>query len=381
MQQGFVRRLIPAIAMLAIAICVAACGGGSGHPSSVKLTIGPSGSAGQPVSAAGIGFYDGKYNSAGIEKAASWLGSPGTVKYAEDFIDATDWAHISDPWQLGDWKGTPYTMVWGVPMLPCGGPSTQCKTNIADYDLLAQGGADGYYKTLAQHLVSAGFGSSYIRIGWEFNGSDMAWGICNQEGSGLTSWASDFVPAYRNIVTSMRSVSGANFKFVWNPLESSNVSCPGVHLENYYPGDKYVDVIALDVYDGLGQTVSSDAARWSDLLNGLNGGEWTAETPFPINGQKFKGYGLDWVAPYAKEHGKLVSIPEWGLNTTNTNGGGGDDAYFVSHMASWIKANSNGPAIFWNYADGNMPLDIPNYTSGNTPNATAAFKAAFGAGS
>ena len=36
------------------------------------------------------------------------------------------------------------------------------------------------------------------------------------------------------------------------------------------------------------------------------------------------------------------------------------------------------PSLFWNYADGNMPLDIPNYTSGNTPNATAAFKAAFG---
>jgi hypothetical protein len=47
-------------------------------------------------------------------------------------------------------------------------------------------------------------------------------------------------------------------------------------------------------------------------------------------------------------------------------------------MASWIKTNATGPAIFWNFAEGNMPLDIPNYTSGNTPNATAAFRAAFG---
>jgi len=47
-------------------------------------------------------------------------------------------------------------------------------------------------------------------------------------------------------------------------------------------------------------------------------------------------------------------------------------------MASWIKTNATGPAIFWNFAEGNIPLDIPNYTSGDTPNATAAFRAAFG---
>ena len=47
-------------------------------------------------------------------------------------------------------------------------------------------------------------------------------------------------------------------------------------------------------------------------------------------------------------------------------------------MADWIKANATGPAIFWNYGGGTLPLDIPNYTNGGTPNATAAFKAAFG---
>ncbi|HXT88085.1 MAG TPA: glycosyl hydrolase [Trebonia sp.] len=382
MKQVFVRRFIPAVAMLAVAICVAACGGSGGHPSSVKLTIGPSNGASPATSAAGIGLYDGKYNSAGIEKAATWLGSAGSIKYAEDFIDATDWAHISEPWQLSDWKGTPYTMVWGVPMLPCGGPSTQCQTNVADYDLVASGGADGYFKTLAQNLVAAGFGSSYLRIGWEFNGSEMGWAVCNEQGEALSSWAKDFVPAFRNIVTSMRSVSGANFKIVWNPLVSSNVGCPGDKFENFYPGDSYVDAVALDVYDGLGQA-TSNAARWTDLLNGVNQGDYTPETPAPINGQKFTGYGLNWITAFGKEHNKEVSVPEWGLDETSTNGGGGDDAYFVSHMATWIKANATGPAVFWNYADGNMPLDIPNYTSSTppTPNATAAFKAAFGSGS
>jgi Glycosyl hydrolase family 26 len=329
------------------------------------------------ANAAGLGLYDGNSSPSGIETAASWLGSSGSIKYAQDFIDATDWSHISDPWQLSNWKGSPYTMVWGVPMLPCGGPSTQCATNTSDYAAVAAGSDNSYFETLAKNLVSAGFGSSYIRLGWEFNGSEMGWAICSQDGSGLSSWASDFVPAFRNIVTSMRSVSGAKFKFIWNPLDSSNVGCSGANLENFYPGDSYVDEVALDVYDGIGGTCT-DAARWTDLLDGVNSGGYTAVAPAAISGQTFQGYGLNWLAAFGKEHGKEIGLPEWGLEASGTNGGGGDDAYFVNQMADWIKANANGPAIFWNYGNGTLPLDIPNYTTGGTPDATAAFKTAFG---
>jgi hypothetical protein len=121
-------------------------------------------------------------------------------------------------------------MIWGVPMVPCGVPATRCATDVPDFNEVADGSADSYYKTLAQNLVSAGFGSSYIRLGWEFNGTWMGWSICNQDGSGLASWAGDFVPAFRNIVTSMRGVSGTDFKFIWNPIDSGNAGCPGANL-------------------------------------------------------------------------------------------------------------------------------------------------------
>jgi Glycosyl hydrolase family 26 len=378
-------RYLAILAAAGIVSFTAACGGSS--PSATTATgpwNGSSASAGSSsADAAGLGLYDGKSSPTGIEAAASWLGSSSSIKYAQDFIDATDWSHISNPWQLPNWKGNPFTMVWGVPMVPCGGPSTQCQTNVADYDEVANGGADSYYKTLAQNLVSAGFGSSYIRIGWEMNASSMGWSVCNQSGSGPTSWLNDFVPAFRNIVTSMRSVSGASFKFIWNPIDSSSSSCPGIHLEDLYPGDSYVDVVALDVYDGIGAKISSDATRFTDLLNGVGSGGYTAVTPNAVNGQKFagEGYGLKWLAAFGKEHNKEISLPEWGLESTTQNNGGGDDAYFMTQMADWIKANATGPALFWNSGDGTLPLDIPNYTNGNTPNATAAFKAAFGTAS
>ena len=357
---------------------------GSGHSasptasaSSSAPSAGAGGSSGTPFAdAGGLGLYDGQSSPSGIETAASWLGGTSSIKYAQDFIDATDWSHIENPWQLGNWKGTPLTMVWGVPMLPCGAPATQCATNVSDFNQVADGGADSYFKTLAQNLVNGGFGTSYIRLGWEFNGNWMGWSVCSSDGSGLTSWANDFVSAYRNIVTSMRSVSGANFKFIWNPLDSSNTGCPGASLENFYPGDDYVDVVALDVYDGIGGTVS-DATRWNDMLEGVNTGGYTPVQPESINGQSFEGYGLNWLAAFGKEHDKEVGLPEWGLCAEGENGGGGDDSYFMTQMADWIKTYATGPAIFWNYGDGTLALNIPGYTSSDTPDATAAFKSAF----
>jgi hypothetical protein len=178
----------------------------------------------------------------------------------------------------------------------------------------------------------------------------------------------------------MRSVAGANFKFIWNPIDSSNASCPGANLESFYPGDNYVDMVALDAYDGIGEATPTDADRFTDILTGVNAGGWTAVTPQAINGQSFTGYGLNWLAAFGKAHGKQIGLPEFGLLSSGTDGGGGDDASFITNMAAWIKANASGPVIFWNEGDGTLTLNIPNYTNGGTPNATAAFLAAFAGG-
>jgi hypothetical protein len=322
-------------------------------------------------SAGVLGIYDSSHSPTGIEAAADWLGSPQDIHYAEDFLDATSWSSISDPsWFMSQWKGTPFTMVWGVPMMPCGASSTSCSPNASEFDAVASGADDGYYKTLAQNLIAGGFGSSYIRLGWELQGSWFPWNICNADGQ------KDFVPAFRNIVTSMRSASGANFKFIWNPDDSSNTSCSG-QVEDYYPGDSYVDMVSVDVYDTNGGS-DTDSTRWTELLNGVNAGGWTATTPEPINGQTFEGYGLNWLVAFAREHDKEIGLPEWGLWSTSSNGGG-DDSYFVNQMAAWIKSYATGPTIFWNYDNGAdaTVLTIPDETTGDVPDATSAFKSDF----
>jgi hypothetical protein len=335
-------------------------------PSASSVAQPPSGSDSSGV----LGIYDGNHSSASIEATADWLGSPHDVQYAMDFVDDTSLSTISDPsWFISQWQGTPYKMVWGVPMVPCGAPSTECNPNASAFDSVASGADDSYYTTLAQNLVAGGFGSSYIRLGWEFQGGWFPWTICNSDGQ------KDFVAAFRNIVTSMRSVSGANFQFIWNPDDSADTSCSG-QLEDYYPGDSYVNMVALDVYDMNG-AVDSDSARWTDMVNGVNAGGWTATHPESINGQSFEGYGLNWLVAFANEHGREIGLPEWGLWSSD-NDGGGDDPYFVNQMASWIKTNATGPSIFWDYDSGATGTVLTtNAITGGVPDASAAFRTDF----
>ncbi len=88
------------MAIAGIATFTAACGSPSGSPSAKATTSWSSANAsrGSSTVAPGLGLYDGKSGPAGIETAAKWLGSSSSIKYAGDFIDATNWSNISAPW-------------------------------------------------------------------------------------------------------------------------------------------------------------------------------------------------------------------------------------------------------------------------------------------
>jgi hypothetical protein len=80
--------------------------------------------------------------------------------------------------------------------------------------------------------------------------------------------------------------------------------------------------------------------------------------------------GLNWLVSFGSNHNKPLSFPEWGLGTTTSPAGsgnvsGGDDAYFVNQVASFITDHNFIEAGLWDYKG-----QFPN--SSENPNATAA---------
>ena len=305
------------------------------NPSPPTTTTSPPtttlGSSSPSNAASVLGVYAGPASSSDIALTNSVVGHK--VRYAMDFLDGSSWATISDPsWFLSQWQGTGYQMIWGVPMLPNSGASLAVG---------ATGAYDSYFQALASAFVSGGQGASIIRLGWEFNGSWFPWAAGGQ--------ATAFVQYWRQIVTTMQSVSGANFQFEWNPTRGDM----GVgNLANYYPGNAYVSIIGLDVYDLEWGSYPGPQAEWQHMLT--------------------QSYGLDWLASFGASQGKPLAFPEWGLGW-NSGGmvSGGDNAYFVEQMANWIDTHNVVNAILWDYGSGAIP------NSAGYPNATAALATSF----
>ena len=57
---------------------------------------------------------------------------------------------------------------------------------------------------------TTGEGDAILRLGWEFNGTWYPWSVTNRTD------AAHFVGYFRHIVSTMRAVPGADFRFVWN---------------------------------------------------------------------------------------------------------------------------------------------------------------------
>ena len=309
-------------------VAIPAAEGGTAAPSSV------------------LGVYVGYQAPATVKAFGNSIGAQPA--YAMDFLDGDSWSALVDsaPSYFAAWKGSGYSMVWGIPILP----------NATDYSLAdgAAGDYNSYFLTLAQDMVAGGQGSSIVRIGWEFNGGWFPWAANGQ--------AAAFIGYWQQIVDTMRSVPGQDFKFEWNPTAGDL----GVgNLADYYPGSAYVDYVGLDVYDQNWSTYPGGAAEFANIES--------------------EGFGLDWLSSFAAAQGKSIVLPEWGLGTVAGDGGlpytaenaqtsGGDDPTFINDMAQWIQANGVVEASYWQFG-------IDALSPSSNPNSYAAFVSDFGVGS
>jgi hypothetical protein len=277
------------------------------------LTAGSFAFGAAPASAATspLGVYVGAADPAGVRKFNQWLGRP--VTYAMDFFSGESWESIESPgWWLDAWKDTPYKMVYSVPILP---------DNAGTLQQGATGAYNDHFRKLAQLLVAKGEGDAILRLGWEFNGNWFRWAASSDPQA--------FVGYWREIVTTMRSVPGANFEFDWCP----NGGPTNMPADKAYPGDAYVDFIGMDSYD------AGWAEGWQDPAK-----RWTSNLTQP--------FGLQWQRDFAAAHNKPMSYGEWGLWVRDDGHGGGDAPSYIQKMHDWISHNDVAFAIYFDHEGG-----------------------------
>lgn len=271
--------------------------------------------AGQPA----IGFYTGPADTAEHDQLSAWLGNEAT--YTVDFLDdSQSWNNIANysDWMLDPWaawvKANPdRRLVISMPML-----------NQDSSGMLvegANGAYDQYFRTLGQEIVDKGLGNSVIRLGWEANGDWYPW----KASTNPEAWKAYF----RRIVGILRSVEP---KVAGQPPQNFQIdltynrgtSGTNIKFDTMYPGDDVVDIIGMDVYDTKWMdNTSPPEARWDEVVN--------------------QEMGLNDYRAFAALHNKPMSHPEWGLweKDHDTNGGVGDNPYFIDRMADWFEANAS----------------------------------------
>lgn len=117
---------------------------------------------------------------------------------------------------------------------------------------IAAGARDAYITSWARSLAAAP-GPVYLRLDHEMNGRWYPW----SPGEG-TSTAADFIAMWRHVHDIFVREGATNVRWVWSP----NVACGGcTPLARLYPGDAYVDWLALDGYNFGG----TDGHTWQSF--------------------------------------------------------------------------------------------------------------------
>ena len=188
----------------------------------------------------------------------------------------------------------------------------------------AAGDYNSRFYDLGALLVQDGFSNTILDLGREMNGTWYEW----SEHRAPSSEPNAYTLAWQQIVTTMRSVPGQHFKFLWTiyPVNAS--------IADAWPGSAYVDYIGTDIFDWHGitsdypQTAAGDLdheAKWQQILTAVPG-------------------GLNWMAAFSHATGKPIIIPEWGLDFHWF--GGQDDPLFITNMMAWLKAN-HAIGLYW----------------------------------
>ncbi|MFF3494399.1 glycoside hydrolase family 26 protein [Streptomyces sp. NPDC002795] len=232
-----------------------------------------------------------------MTKLSGWLGG-ADVRVGHTYLPGDRWSNIEgaptflDSWAKWRRASDDRLFVLNVPMLErneAGLPDAEVRT------LLRRGAAgdfDAHFKVLAERLVDLKVPDTVVVLGWEMNGVTYT----HRCGPDPAAWKK----YWTRIVTTMRAVPGQRFRFDFTPSRGLDA----VPWTKCYPGDDVVDIVGMDAYD-------QPAGKSFDE-------------------QVSEPYGLRKQVEFAKEHGKPISYPEWGLFRN------GDNPEYMRRMLAWM---------------------------------------------
>lgn len=259
----------------------------------------------------GVGVYLG--DESALEPWEEWFGR--TADYYSFTVPQSGW----DKYRIEN-------MPFEVPIEPIASERNITVTakmfppNKSTLSAVAAGEHTSQHQRLARSLIRNGMSSATLRFGHELNGR----------------WSSDgavdrpelFIEAWKQVINTMDSVAEGDFSYMWAPHIGR------VHMDptTAYPGDQWVDVIGLTVYDKGALYYPAQCEK--ECISERRKRTWDR-----IVGQDF---GLDDWAEFARQHQKPLAFPEYGVVARSWNDvGGGDNPLFIENFAQWIAENSD----------------------------------------
>lgn len=270
------------------------------------------------TSPAAVGAYaDG---CTGLTAYAAWLGRAKASIYNLKYLTPHDFTNATQISAQMCATGQNFILALAI--------GTENKNGTLDtYGNMSSGGDDAYYQDVAAALATYA-PNAIVRLGGEMNRSTFDWG--SGGAYGLTD--AQYIEVYQRFVNVMRAVPGtSSLQFAWMPRVCSGCADP----EPRYPGDAYVDIIGLVIFE----TTTGDGTD-----TGFNN-NW-------VNCSRC----LSWQLSYAQAHGKNMGL-EWGVGYPSSTLSDADGPGVIQHVAAWInntnKVNGYEPYLYFSYYNTN----------------------------
>jgi len=228
-------------------------------------------------------------------------------------------AHATD---LGK---SPTMVMWYIDWHNSGFPTTQAQNvHNAGYvphivwepwmglDEILAGNWDSYLQTFGQSVNQFGH-PVMLRFGHEFNGDWYPWSYDNGNLNGNIASAAKWVQAYKYVHDKVVAAGATNAIWLWSP-NAGNGGKNAQDITAYYPGDNYVDWIAVDGYNwGTSQSWSSWQS-FSDV------------------------FGSVYTKLVANYPGKPIMLGEFGSSSTGETAGH-DKVTWINDLFTQLKTN------------------------------------------